>query len=312
MLKAYCAFNNFSKEAQKIITSNNIELTINKKDENPTKEVLVKLIDEYDILIIGVASKFTADMINFVKKPLLIATLSVGLDHIAEEFFASPLVQVANIKLANARSVAEHILSLILALNKRISQSQQLVLNGKGHKKYLHERPDDITGKTLGLIGAGNITKELVKITSSFQLKTQCYTKNPQNHKELEKYNVEFVSLEKVLKTSDIINISIPLTEETKRLISKKEIELLKPTATFINTSRTEVVDTEELIAYADRYDSFYVGLDIDVENDQELFRKNRNNVIITPHTAGISKQAIARMDLEIANNIVEMLNKMS
>lgn len=90
MLKAYCAFQDFNKEAQKIITSNNIGLTINQTDNKPTEEDLVKLIDAYDILIIGVASKFTADMIQFVKKPLLIATLSVGIDHIAEEFFYSP------------------------------------------------------------------------------------------------------------------------------------------------------------------------------------------------------------------------------
>jgi len=310
MLKAYCAFHDFNKEAQKIITSNNIDLTINQSDNKPTEEDLVKLIDAYDILIVGIASKFTADMIQFVKKPLLIATLSVGIDHIAEEFFYSPLVQVTNIKLANARSVAEHILALILDLNKRVSESCKLVLDGKGHKKYLQERPDDITGKTLGLIGAGNITKELVKIISSFQMKMKCYTKNPKKHKELEEYGIKFVSFEEVLKESDIINVSIPLTDETKRLISRKEIELLKPTATFINTSRTEIVDTEELIAYADRYESFYVGLDIDIENYQQLFQKRRNNVIVTPHTAGVSKQAIARMDLELANNIIQKFDK--
>lgn len=308
MLKAYCAFKDFSQEAQNIITSHNIELVINDKSEKPVKEELIKLIEEYDILIIGVASKFTGDMLKYVRKPLVIATLSVGLDHIAKEFFTSPLVQVVNIKTANARSVAEHILSLILDLNKRVSESYQLVLDGKGHKSYLHERPDDITGKTLGLIGAGNITKELIKIITAFQMEMKCYTKNPENHTELEKYGVEFVPLEKALKESDIINISIPLTEETKNLISKKEIELLKSNATFINTSRTEVVDTKSLIEYADKYDSFYVGLDIDIESYNELFQKQRNNVIVTPHTAGISKQAIARMDLELANRIVERL----
>lgn len=141
-------------------------------------------------------------------------------------------------------------------------------------------------------------------------MEMKCYTKNPQKHKELEEYGIKFVSFEEVLKESDIINVSIPLTDETKRLISRKEIELLKPTATFINTSRTEVVDTEELIAYADRYESFYVGLDIDIGNYQQLFQKRRNNVIVTPHTAGVSKQAIARMDLELANNIIQKFDK--
>lgn len=84
----------------------------------------------------------------------------------------------------------------------------------------------------------------------------------------------------------------------------------MKPTATFINTSRAEIVDTEALIEYVDKYDTFYVGLDIDLDNYKELFAKYRPNVIVTPHTAGISKQAIKRMDLELANKIVEKINE--
>ena len=88
------------------------------------------------------------------------------------------------------------------------------------------------------------------------------------------KNQVEFVTLEEVLKQSDMINVSIPLNKETKNLISKEKINLMKPTATFINTSRAEIVDTEALIEYADKCPTFYVGLDIDVDNYKELFSK--------------------------------------
>ncbi len=79
----------------------------------------------------------------------------------------------------------------------------------------------------------------------------------------------------------------------------------MKQTATFINTSRTDVVDTKALIEKALKFQTFYVGLDIDLDEHKELLSQYRNNVIITPHTAGVSKQAIERMDVEIANNIV-------
>ena len=81
----------------------------------------------------------------------------------------------------------------------------------------------------------------------------------------------------------------------------------MKHTATFINTARAEVVDTKALIEYADLYDTFYVGLDIDLDRYKDLFNKYRNNVIVTPHTAGVSKQAIDRMDLEVANKIIAL-----
>lgn len=306
MKKAYCVFENFSNEAINMIKENNIELTINETKERPNNNELIRLLIKYDILIIGIFSKLTADMIEYVKNPKIIATLSVGLDHIDKVFFESPLVTIVNIKTANAISVAEHIFSLILSLNKRIFESNKLVLEGKGHRNNIQERPEDISNKTLGLIGAGNITIEVIKIASVFNMKIICYTKNKDKHQDLLKKGIEFVSLDEIFKNSDIINVSIPLNNETENLISKEKINLMKHTATFINTSRAEIVDNVALVEYADLYDTFYVGLDIDLDKYKGLFSKYRKNVIVTPHIAGISKQAIKRMDLEIASKVVE------
>lgn len=310
MKKAYCALSGFNNDAVKIIKNAGIELKINNSQNRPNGDELITLLKDYDILIIGIFSKLTDDMIKYIKTPKIIATSSVGLDHIDKSFFESPLVTIVNIETANAISVAEHIFSLILSLNKRMFESNQLVINGKGHRNNVHERPDDISGKTLGLIGCGNITKEVIRIANIFNMKIKCYTKNPEKHKDILCNGIIFVPLDELMKDSDIINISIPLNDETKNLISKDKIELMKPTATFINTSRTEIVDTKALIEYADLHDTFYVGLDIDVDEYTELFSKYRNNVIVTPHTAGISKQAIYRMDIEIANKIVNLINK--
>ena len=309
MKKAYCVFEGFNNDAKKIIENANIELTINNSKNRPNGEELISLLKEYDIIILGVFSKLTANMIQYVKTPKIIATLSVGLDHIDKMYFESPLVTVVNIKTANAISVAEHIFSLILMLNKRCFESNQLVIEGNGHRNNVHERPDDISNKTLGLVGCGNITAEVIKIANVFNMKIKCYTKNPDKHQDMLDKGVELVSLDEVLQESDIINVSIPLNNETRNLISKDKIKLMKSTATFINTSRTEVVDTEALIEYADSYDTFYVGLDIDVNEYKDLLSKYRKNVVITPHIAGISKQAVYRMDVELAENIVNVAN---
>lgn len=309
MKKAYCAFNNFNDDAKEIIENAGIKLTMRKSTDKPTGEELISILKEYDIIIISIFSKLTKEMLQYIKTPKIIATVSIGLDHIDKSFFESPLVTIINIRTANAISVAEHIFSLILSLNKRIFESNKLVLDGNGHRNNVHERPDDISGKTLGLVGCGNITAEVIKIANIFNMKIKCYTKHPDKHKDMLNKNVIFVSLDEVLKESDIINVSIPLTEETNNLISKDKIALMKPTATFINTSRAEIVDNKALIEYADLHSTFYVGLDIDLDIYKELFSKYRSNVIVTPHTAGISKQAIERMDKEIANKVVSSLN---
>ncbi len=309
MKKAYSIISNLSKDAITILEKNNIKLTINDSDYIPNAEELIALLQEYDVLIIGVKTIVTKDILEHINSPKIIATLSIGLDHIDKEVRKSDLVHVINIKDANVISVAEHIFSLILGLNKRVYESNNLVLQQKGHKKNLHERPEDISNKKLGLVGAGNITKEVVKIAKVFNMQISCYTKNPNNHKDLLEYGVVFKSLDETLKESDIINVSIPLTDETKYLITKDKIELMKPTATFINTSRVDIVDTKSLIEKADKYNTFYVGLDIDLDEHRDLLSQYRDNVIITPHTAGVSKQAIERMDFELANNIVNCLN---
>ena len=306
MKKAYVTVSGFNEEAQQIIKNAGIELTLNNSNNTPNGEELISILEEYDIIILSVFSKLTSEMLQVIKTPKIIGTISVGLDHIDKSFFKSPLVKIVNIKTANARSVAEHIFSLILNLNKRVNESNQLVIEGKGERKNLHERPEDISGKTLGLIGCGNITAEVIKIARAFNMKLKCYTIDSEAYKAKYGNEIEFLTLDEVLEESDIINISVPLTEDTNNMISEEKIKLIKPTATFINTAREKVVDTEALIKYADLHDTFYVGLDIDVDRYKDLFNKFRKNVIVTPHIAGNSKQAIEIMDIEIANRVVE------
>ena len=310
MKKAFSVISNISTSAIDILESNNIDLTIDNSGNIPNIQEIISLLNDYDILIIGVKTLISKEILEYVKSPKIIATLSIGLDHIDKEVRDSNLIHVVNIKNANTISVAEHIFSLILALNKRLYESNNLVLDKKGNKKNLHERPDDISNKKLGLIEAGNITKEVIKIAKVFNMSICCYTKNPDNHKYLLEYGVIFKTLDEVLKESDIINVSIPLTEETKYLISRDKINIMKTTATFINTSRQDVVDTKALIENADKYNTFYVGLDIDLDDYADLFSVYRNNVNVTPHTAGVSKQAIDRMDYELANKIIKCLKE--
>ena len=232
MLKAYSIIKNLDKKACEIIRNAGIKLDISNSDKRPDREGLIKLLDEYDILIIGIEDKFTKDMLPITTKKKIIATLSIGLDHIDRAFLENNNIKIINCQTSNVISVAEHIFALILGLKKRI------------------------------------------------------------------------------IEANDIITINIPLTEENKNLISKEKIRLMKKTATFINTSRGELVDMTELIKYADENKTFNVGLDIDAENYKDILNIKRNNVIVTPHIAGVTREAVERMDVEVANRLVEYIKK--
>lgn len=307
MLKAYSVFNDFDKQACEIIENAGIQLELSNTNERPNKEQIIELLKKNDILIISIKEKLSKDMLEGISNKKIIATLSVGLDHIDDSFFNTDLVKVVNSPKANVISVAEHIFSLILGLKKRIIESNDVGLKG-GTKKDVSRRSNDINGSVMGVIGAGKISREVIKISKAFNMKIYCNTLHPKQNKDLLEQNVEFVELDTLLKNSDIISINIPMMEENRNFISRDKIRLMKKTATFINTSRAEIVDVEELIRYADENDSFNVGLDIDAENYKEVLNIKRKNVIVTPHTAGVTQESVIRMDIELANNIVKCL----
>lgn len=311
MLKAYSVFNDLNKDAIQIIRNAGVDLEISKSFQRPNKQELVKLLNSYDILIISVKEKFTKDMLDGLNTRKIIATLSIGLDHIDEEFFSSDMIEIVNCPTANVISVSEHIFSLILGLKKRIIEANDISLKG-GTKADLSRKNNDINNSILGVIGAGKISREVIKISKVFNMKVYCNTLNPEKHIDLLKQNVEFMDLNSVLSKSDIISVNIPLTNKSENLISNDRIKLMKKTATFINTSRAEIADVEELVRYAEENEEFSVGLDIDVENYKKVLSKKRNNVIVTPHIAGTTKEAVERMDIELANNIVKCLDELN
>lgn len=309
MLKAYSIFKDLDKKACEILRNAGIQLDISNLAERPNKEELIRLLNDYDILIIGVKEKLTEDMLKVINNKKIIATLSIGLDHIDKCFFESNLIRIVNCQTSNVISVAEHIFALILGLKKKIIEANEIAIKG-GTKKDLLARSNDISNSSIGIIGAGKITREVIKIAKVFNMKIYCNTLNPEKHQDLLKEGVEFTDLDNLLTISDIITVNIPLNEENKNLISKDKIRLMKKTATFINTSRAELVDMNELMKYADENATFNVGLDIDAENYKGILNTKRNNVIVTPHIAGVTKEAIKRMDIELANNIIKYLKE--
>lgn len=307
--EAYSVLNDYGKEACTLLETAGVHMTLANKLERPNEDELIELVQKYDILIIGAKEKMTSKVYTKCSRTKIIGTLSVGLDHICNEFLNSPDVHIINCPTSNVISVAEHTFAIMLSLKKKILEANQSSLNGSG-RKGIKGLSFDISGSTVGVIGAGHIATEFIRIAQGFNMKIICNTRTPQLHTKLLEYGVKFVDLDRLLSMSDIITIHLPLTEQTRMLINKDKIDLMKETAVFINTSRAELTDIPYLISKLDTNPKFMVGLDIEIDEYQSLFSIQRDNLIVTPHIAGISIDAVIRMDLELCHLIIKYLEK--
>lgn len=309
--KAWCISKRFTKEAIQLLNDNDIDIDIRDFDYAPSEAKLIELLHEYDILIIGCKQHFSVDMLSDIRTNKYVITLSVGMDHIDKECFENEYVKFYNCRHSDVNSVAEYILGLMLSLSKRFKDTDYIMKEHEGDKKFLSGYTFELSNKTVGLIGAGNITQRLIELLQPFHTKLLCYTKHPQSHMNLTKY-VEYVDLDYLLINSDIINISIPLTDETNNLIDANKMELLKEDAIIINTAREKIVEKRALIDFVNNHKNFMYAMDIDIPEDKEewMILNENKNIIITPHLAGSANEARDRMYIECANNIIEWCNE--
>ncbi|MGN0180993.1 MAG: NAD(P)-dependent oxidoreductase [Candidatus Ornithomonoglobus sp.] len=304
-MKAFSIFDDFPKSAVEILEKNNIEVTILPKgEERPSGNALKALLAEYDVIIISTAQKIPKEMLADITKPKIIATASIGTDHISVPEDKKELIRIVNAPKANRLSVAEHTFALILSLKKQLTEGRRTAAEGKS-KKAMRGKPEDISGLTLGVIGAGGTAGAVLDMAKAFGMKRMSWTRNPENHKALADDGVEFTELDYLLENADVISVNLPMTDETKGLISAEKIALIKENAVFITVSRTEITDNAALIKRAAEQKSFCVGMDVDADKIAGLWNDDMDNVIVTPHIAGGTVQSRLRLFNEVSNAIV-------
>ncbi|EID4795805.1 D-2-hydroxyacid dehydrogenase [Campylobacter lari] len=242
----------------------------------------------------------------------LILQLGTGVNNIDVAYANSKGIIVKNAAGYSTKSVLSHTFALLFAFLNQIPYYDGWTKQGLWVKspiftdfsKTLHT----LTGKKHGIIGLGAIGKEVAKVSQMFGSKI-CYysTSGTNNNDEYEK-----VSLEELLKTSDVISIHAPLNEKTKNLLSKKELMLLKDEAILINVGRGGIINEVDLAQIMDEK-NIRVGLDVlevepMVENHPLLNIKNKENLIITPHVAWASEESIQNLVQIVFNNLKEFI----
>lgn len=305
-MKAYSIFDDFGEEPAMVLTKAGIHLDIHPHDTpRPDIKQLKNILEEYDCVIIGTSQKINADMFENISSPKIIATASVGLDHIIVPEDKKELVKIFNTPIANAQSVAEFTIGCALMCCKRITAGAALYAQGKDNKALV-QKPEDLYGKTIGIIGAGNISIRIMEYARFFKMNVLCWTVHPENHEDLLEKKIVFVSIQELVKRSDVISVNLPNNHGTKGLISSALVEQMKNNAIFISISRLETIDLDALILKAEKNSGFYVCVDIDVDETVVSKLKKLNNIILTPHIGGGTIEARKRMFAEVADQIVK------
>jgi D-3-phosphoglycerate dehydrogenase len=218
-------------------------------------------------------------------------------------------IPVATTKGANAKGVAEHAITFMLVLLKKSLYSNEATQRGEWPQMEMvfNKNPLELGGKTLGILGLGEIGKEVAKLAKPFGTDIIYCNRNQLDAEEEKLLQVEFVSFDELLSRSDILSIHVPLSSETKGMIGVKEILKMKQGAIIVNMSRGGVVD-EKAVADALR-NKRLMGAGFDVFASEPLGAdhvfKGIENVILSPHVSGGNVESVSRMTAFAAKNMV-------
>ena len=253
--------------------------------------------------------KIDREMLEQSKNLMIIAKHGVGCDNIDIEAATQKKVVVINTPLDNAESVAEHDLGLMLAINKKIVLADRSIRLGKSKPREYFDGVE-LKDKTLGLIGVGHIGSTLAhQCRTAFNMDVIVYDPYVAKEKAAQMGVTKIEKLDDMLQSADYVVICVPLTRETANLIGTRELNLMKPDAFLINSSRGGIVDEQAL------YDSLAKGtiagaaMDVFLKEppttDHPLF--SLDNFIGTPHVAGSTTEAMRRMATTCAEEILRV-----
>jgi len=284
--------------------------------EETLSKVDMEAIKDCEVLSVFIYSSVTKEVMQAMPQLRLITTRSTGFDHVDIEAAKERNIIVCNVPSYGENTVAEHTFALILSLSRNVHRSHVRRLRNNFSIEGL--KGFDLKGKTLGVIGTGKIGQHVIKIAKGFSMHVVAYDIHP-NEELATEYHFPYVSLDELLKRSDIITLHLPYFKENYHLINLENIQKIKPGAVIINTARGELIDNEALLWGLNNKLLSGCGLDViegedlireekellyqkemDIEKMAELVRDHmllgREEVVYTPHIAFYSREALARI----------------
>jgi D-3-phosphoglycerate dehydrogenase len=273
-------------------------------------EELIKIIGEYEGLVIRSATRVTAELLEAAHKLKVVGRAGIGLDNVDIAAASHKGIVVMNAPDGNATTAAEHAISMMMSLSRNIPQACKSMKEGKWEKKKFMGR--EVTGKTFGVIGIGRIGGIAASRAQGLKMKTIAY--DPHMPKEMaEKIGVELVSLEDLARRSDYISIHVPLTQETRNIVSTKFFDMMKNDAMLIDCARGGVCD--EAALYEALVNKKIAGAALDVFAKEPTTLETcpllgLDNFVCTPHLGASTSEAQESVALIIAEQVADYLLK--
>ncbi len=267
---------------------------------------LADAIGAYDGLVIRSGSKVTAKVIERAERLRVIGRAGIGVDNVDVKAASRRGIVVMNTPTGNAVTTAEHALALLFAVARKVALADATMKQGKWEKKVLQGR--ELSGKTLGVVGLGNIGRIVADRAKGLRMNVVGYDPvvSPERAQEL---GIELVSLEQLFQRADAITVHTPLTADTKGLMNDQTIEKLKPGVLLINAARGGIYDEAALVRGLESGRIGGVGVDVFVEEPPgatELVKHPK--VVATPHLGASTDEAQLRVAVEIAHQVVDYL----
>ncbi len=281
-------------------------LIVNEEDRFLTKGEIIDGAKGAHAIVCLLSDLIDKEIIDSLPDLKVIANYAVGYNNIDLSAAKKRGIFVTNTPDVLTDATADITIALLLAVSRRIIEGDRFVRRGDfvGWKPLLLIGPA-ISEKTLGIIGLGRIGKAVSKRAQAFGMKVIYFNRMPLNKAEEEELNVEYSSLEKLLKESDVISLHCPLNEESRHLLNERRLKTLKKNCILINTSRGAVVDEKALIYLLKNNKIFGAGFDVyegEPEVPEEL--KELENVVLLPHVGSANDETRKQMAIMVGKNV--------
>ena len=269
------------------------------------KEALIEEnIADADILLVRSGTNITKELIDKANSLKIIARCGVGIDNIEISEATKKNIFVTNTPNANIISAAELTIGLMIAAARNISIADNSLKNKEWSRSEF--TGIELYGKQLGLVGFGKVARLVSERLQSFGMKIVFYDPFVESSTEVE----QKLSLNELLETSDFVSLHVPKTDETKNLISKDKLSIMKSNAIIINASRGGVIDEDAVFELVNQNKLFSAGFDVYENEPPNLDKESINSKAITlPHLGASTKEAQQRTGKEVVDNIKDILS---
>ena len=279
--------------------------------ENISKENLIKVLPKYDGITLRVA-KIGPEILKNCTNLKVISRHGVGYDNVDTKILKQKNIKLLITATANAVSVAEHVMYMILSLSKGIFQYDKMVRSGRFRQAANEIKTFELLNKEILIMGFGRIGKILIKRCLCFEMKPMIYDPFVEK-KEIEKHGGNKIeNLDLALKSADYISIHMPLNSKTKNIIDLNKLKSMKKNTIIINTSRGGIVNENDLDEAVKKNVIFGAGLDVFVKEPIEITNpliKNKQ-ILLSPHSATFTEECKKRMGLQTVQNLIDFFEK--